>query len=85
MIAFIIAGLIIGALAWQLRHDEDTPGLVAQLLFGVVGGVVGGVGADVVHGEDPMHVDAFSFTAAVIVALIVLGCVQGGVGRRGRS
>lgn len=52
------------------------------MMVGVVGAVVGGVGLNLLLGEDLMAVDVWGFTAAVVVALVVLGLLQARVGRR---
>ena len=52
------------------------------MMFGVVGAVVGGVGMNLLLGEDLMAVGVWGFTGAVVVALVVLGLLQARVGRR---
>lgn len=53
------------------------------MIFGVAGAVIGGAGLNLLLGEDLMAIDAWGFTGAVLVALIVLALLQAGVGRRG--
>lgn len=43
MIGFIVAGLVIGAIARLLRPGRQNLGWVATLLIGVAGSIVGGV------------------------------------------
>lgn len=83
MIAFLLAGVIVGALARLLRHDPDDLGLPLALLVGVVGAVVGGVGANLAAGDGAFGSGVFSFTAAVLIALVLLGLLEGRVGRKG--
>ena len=78
----MVAGLIVGALAWHLKHDAGDPRPASQMIFGVVGAVVGGVGMNLVLGEDVMAVDPWGFAGAAIVALIVLALLQANVGRK---
>jgi uncharacterized membrane protein YeaQ/YmgE (transglycosylase-associated protein family) len=47
MIAFLVAGVILGVLARLLRHGPDDPSPVLTVLTGVVGAVVGGCGMNV--------------------------------------
>jgi uncharacterized membrane protein YeaQ/YmgE (transglycosylase-associated protein family) len=82
MLAYIVAGLIMGTLAWYLKHEPGDPKMATQMIFGVVGAVVGGVGLNLILGEDLMAVDPWGFAGAALVALIVLGLLQANVGRR---
>jgi uncharacterized membrane protein YeaQ/YmgE (transglycosylase-associated protein family) len=82
MIAFLVAGLILGVLARTLRSGADDPSLPLTLLTGVVGAVVGGVGMNLLLGETWTELTAFGFTAACVVGMIVLGLLEGGVGRK---
>lgn len=82
MIAFLVAGLILGVLARVLKGGPDAPPLAATIPTGVVGAVVGGVGANLVADHDWLHLGAFSFTMACVVALALLGLLEGGVGRK---
>jgi uncharacterized membrane protein YeaQ/YmgE (transglycosylase-associated protein family) len=56
--------------------------MATQMMVGVVGAVVGGVGMNLLLGEDLMAVDMWGFTGAVVVAVVVLGLLQARVGRR---
>ena len=82
MLAYIVAGLIMGVLAWYLKHEPGDPRMATQMMVGVVGAVVGGVGMNLLLGEDLMAVGVWGFTGAVVVALVVLGLLQARVGRR---
>jgi hypothetical protein len=72
MFAYLVAGVIVAGLAWVVRHGPGYPKLPTLLVFGLVGGAIGGLGANLLHGEDVDHVDALGFTAAVLVALVLL-------------
>ena len=82
MLAFLVAGLILGLLARVLRHRPDDPSIVLVLLVGVVGAVVGGCGMNVFLSDPLTALTAWSFTAACVVSFVVLGLLQGCVGRR---
>ena len=81
MLAYIVAGLIMGVLAWYLKHEPGDPRMATQMMVGVVGAVVGGVGMNLLLCEDLMSVGVCGFTGAVVVALVVLGLLQARVGR----
>jgi uncharacterized membrane protein YeaQ/YmgE (transglycosylase-associated protein family) len=82
MLAYIVAGLVMGVLAWYLKHEPGDPRMATQMIFGVVGAVVGGVGLNLLLSEDMMAVEPWGFAGAAIVALVVLGLLQANVGRR---
>jgi len=83
MLAFLVAGVILGALARALRHGPDDSSLVATLLVGVVGAVVGGCGMNIVLSDGLFELTAWSFTAACVLGIVLLGLLEGGIGRRG--
>ena len=82
MIAFLIAGVILGVLARVLRSGPDDPSIVLTLVAGVVGGLVGGVGINLVLMEPYADLNIWSFGMACLLALVLLGLLEGGVGRR---
>jgi uncharacterized membrane protein YeaQ/YmgE (transglycosylase-associated protein family) len=82
MIAFVVAGLILGVLARILRNGPDDATLPLTLLTGVVGAVVGGVGMNLLLDETWTELTAFGFTASCVVGMVLLGMLEGGVGRK---
>jgi uncharacterized membrane protein YeaQ/YmgE (transglycosylase-associated protein family) len=82
MIAFLVAGVILGVLARVLHHGPHDPSPVLTVLVGVVGAVVGGSGMNLVLSDGLTELTAWSFTAACILSFVVLGLLEGGVGRR---
>ena len=72
MFAYLVAGVIVGGLVWSFRHGPGHPRLMTLLVFGLVGGAIGGLGANLVQGESVDHLDGIGFTAAVLVALVLL-------------
>jgi uncharacterized membrane protein YeaQ/YmgE (transglycosylase-associated protein family) len=82
MIAFLVAGLIVGVLARVLRSGPDQPSAVLTVLVGVVGAVVGGVGMNLLMSDPWTDLNAFAFAAACIVGIVLIGLLEGGVGRR---
>jgi uncharacterized membrane protein YeaQ/YmgE (transglycosylase-associated protein family) len=82
MLAFLVAGVILGVMARVLRHGPDDSSLVATLLVGVVGAVVGGCGMNLVLSDRLVELTAWSFAMACLLALVLLGLLEGGVGRR---
>lgn len=81
MLAFLVAGVILGVLARVLRHGPGDPGPLLTVLVGVVGAVVGGAGMNVVLSDGLAELTAWSFTSACVVAFVLLGLLEGGIGR----
>ena len=49
---------------------------------GLVGAVLGGAGMNLVLRSSAGDLDAWSFTSACVVSFVLLGLLEGGVGRR---
>jgi uncharacterized membrane protein YeaQ/YmgE (transglycosylase-associated protein family) len=82
MIGFIIAGLIIGALARLVKPGRQNLGLLATLLLGLAGSVIGGVIANLLGTGDIFELNVVGFIVAVIAAVILIGVAEGLSGRR---
>ena len=82
MVAFLVAGIILGVLARVLRHGPGTPAPLPTLAIAVVAAVAGGVAMNLVLSDPWSGVTAWSFTAACLLPLVLLGLLEGGVGRR---
>jgi len=82
MIGFIIAGLIIGALARLIKPGRQNLGLLATLLLGLAGSVIGGVIANLLGTGDIFELNVVGFIVAVIAAVLLIGVAEGMAGRR---
>jgi uncharacterized membrane protein YeaQ/YmgE (transglycosylase-associated protein family) len=82
MIGFIIAGLVIGALARLIKPGRQRLGLLATLLLGVVGSLIGGVVANLLGTGDIFELNIIGFIVAVIAAVLLIGVAEGMSGRR---
>jgi uncharacterized membrane protein YeaQ/YmgE (transglycosylase-associated protein family) len=82
MIGFIIAGLIIGALARLVKPGKQNLGLLATLLLGLAGSVIGGVIASLLGTGDIFELNFLGFILAVIAAVLLIGVAEGVSGRR---
>ena len=82
MIGFIIAGLVIGALARLIKPGKQKLGLLATLLLGLVGSVIGGVIANLLGTGDIFELNFIGFIVAVIAAVLLIGVAEGMSGRR---
>ena len=73
IIAFIILGLICGAIAKALLPGDDPGGFIVTTIIGVVGALLGGFIAGALFGGDPLD-EFFDFSTwlTAIVGSIVL-------------
>ena len=81
MIGFIVAGLVIGALARLLKPGKQNLSLLATLLLGLAGSVIGGVIANLVGTGDIFELNIFGFIVAVIAAVLLIGVAETMSGR----
>jgi uncharacterized membrane protein YeaQ/YmgE (transglycosylase-associated protein family) len=75
MIGFIVAGLIIGALARLIMPGKQKIGLLWTLALGLAGSVIGGTIANLIGSGDIFELNVIGFIVAVFasVALLVVG------------
>ncbi|MGZ4598021.1 MAG: hypothetical protein ACXV3V_13950 [Actinomycetes bacterium] len=76
LLAYLVAGAIVAGLVWSVRHGPGYPRLATLLVFGLVGGAVGGLAANLLRDESIDHLDGVGFTAAVLVALVLVVGIQ---------
>lgn len=72
LLAYLLAGVIVGALVWFVRHGPGYARVGTILVFGLAGGAIGGLGWNALHDQSLDHLDGTGFTAAVLVALVLL-------------
>ncbi|MDP8977640.1 MAG: hypothetical protein M3N17_03520 [Actinomycetota bacterium] len=77
MIGFIVAGLVIGALARLIKPGRQNLSLLATLLVGLAGSVVGGVIANLLGTGDIFELNVLGFVVAVVCSVALLGVVEG--------
>lgn len=82
MIGFIIAGLVIGALARLFKRGKQDLSLLMTLLLGLVGSVIGGLVANLLGTGDIFELNALGFVVAVIAAVLLIGVFEGAASRR---
>ncbi|MBW3646658.1 MAG: GlsB/YeaQ/YmgE family stress response membrane protein [Actinobacteria bacterium] len=85
MIGFIVAGLIIGALARLIKPGRQRIGLLATLALGLVGSVIGGVIANLLGTGSIFELNILGFIVAVIAAVLLIGVAEGVAGKRAPS
>ncbi|MEU4364910.1 hypothetical protein [Promicromonospora sp. NPDC023987] len=82
MIGFIVAGLVIGALARLIKSGKQNFGLLATLLLGLAGSVIGGVIANLLGTGDIFELNVLGFIVAVVASVLLIGVAEGIASRR---
>ena len=82
MIGFVVAGLIIGALARLFRPGKQRLSLLATLLLGLAGSVIGGIVANLLGTGDIFELNVIGFVVAVISAVFLIGVFEGAASRK---
>ena len=84
IIAFIILGLIAGAIAKALLPGDDPGGVIITGLIGIAGAILGGFLAAALFDADPMDefFDISSWLTAIVGAIILLAIYRMVIGRR---
>ena len=82
MIGFILAGLIIGALARLVKPGKQQLGVIATLLLGLAGSVVGGAVASLLGTGQIFELNVLGFIVAVIAAVALIGTAESLTGSR---
>jgi uncharacterized membrane protein YeaQ/YmgE (transglycosylase-associated protein family) len=76
MIGFIVAGLIIGALARLLKPGRQNLGLLATLGLGLVGSLIGGTIAWLLGTGSIWELNILGFVLSVVAALLLVGTAE---------
>ncbi|WP_313407936.1 hypothetical protein [Aeromicrobium sp.] len=82
MIGFLVAGLIIGALARLIKPGKQNLGILATLALGLVGSLIGGLIAQLFGTGDIWELNILGFVLAVIAAVLLIGVAEGLAGKR---
>jgi len=81
---FIIAGLIVGALARLVKPGKQNLGVIATLLLGLVGSVIGGVVANLLGTGSIFELNVLGFIVAVIAAVLLIGVAETVTGNKSK-
>lgn len=82
MIGFLIAGLVIGAVARLLKPGKQNLGILATLGLGVVGSLIGGIVASAIGSGDIWELNVIGTVVAVIAAVALVGTAEALTSRR---
>jgi uncharacterized membrane protein YeaQ/YmgE (transglycosylase-associated protein family) len=86
IIAFIILGLLAGAIAKAILPGEDPGGFIVTAIIGVVGALLGGFLAGVIFDADPLDefFDISTWLTAIVGVIVLLLVYRAVTGNRGR-
>lgn len=76
MIGFLVAGLIIGALARLFKPGKQNLGLLATLGLGLVGSLIGGTIAWLLGTGSIWELNILGFVLAVVAAVLLVGIAE---------
>ena len=84
IIAFIILGLLAGAIAKAIMPGEDPGGIIVTTIIGVVGALLGGFLASALFGAHPLDefFDVSTWLTAIVGSIILLAIYRAVVGNR---
>lgn len=81
MIGFLVAGLIIGALARLIKPGKQNLSVLATLGLGLVGSLIGGLIAQAFGTGGIFELNVIGFVLAVIAAILLIGAAEALTGR----
>ena len=81
MIGFLVAGLVIGALARLIKPGKQNLSIPMTLLLGLAGSVIGGLIAQLFHTGGIFELNFIGFVLAVVAAVLLIGVAENVSGR----
>lgn len=81
MIGFLVAGLVIGALARLIKPGKQNLGILATLGLGLVGSLIGGVIAQFFGTGSIWELNVLGFILAVVASVMLIGVAEGVAGK----
>ncbi len=85
ILGLIVVGLIIGALARLIKPGKQRLSILATLLLGVVGALIGSVVASLLGTGNIWELNVIGFIVAVVAAVLLIGIAEGASGGRSRG
>jgi uncharacterized membrane protein YeaQ/YmgE (transglycosylase-associated protein family) len=85
ILGLIAVGLVIGALARLLQPGRQRMSILATLLLGVVGAVIGGLIADWLDVGSVTELNFWGFVFALLAAVLLVGIAEAVSGGRNRA
>jgi uncharacterized membrane protein YeaQ/YmgE (transglycosylase-associated protein family) len=85
ILGLVVVGLIIGALARLIKPGKQRMSILATMLLGVVGALIGGFIASLLGTGGIFELNILGFVLAVVAAVILVGAFAGLSGGRNRA
>ena len=85
ILGLIAVGLIIGALARLLKPGRQRMSILATMLLGVAGAVIGGLIADWLDVGSITELNFWGFLFALLAAILLIGVAEGVAAGRNRA
>ena len=85
ILGLIVVGLIIGALARLIKPGRQRMSILATMLLGVAGALIGGFLASLIGTGGIFELNILGFIMAVIAAVLLVGVAEGVSGGRSRG
>ncbi len=85
ILGLIVVGLIIGALARLIKPGKQSMSILATMLLGVAGALIGGLIAGLLGTGGIFELNVLGFILAVVAAVILVGLYAGASGGRNRA
>lgn len=81
MLGFLVAGLIIGALARLIKPGKQNLGILATLGLGLVGSIIGGLIAQLFGTGGIWELNVIGFVLAVVASVLLIGVAESVAGK----
>jgi uncharacterized membrane protein YeaQ/YmgE (transglycosylase-associated protein family) len=81
MIGFLVAGLVIGALARLFKPGRQNLSILATLGLGLVGSLIGGLIAQLFGTGSIWELNILGFVLAVVAAVLLVGTAEAVTGK----
>jgi uncharacterized membrane protein YeaQ/YmgE (transglycosylase-associated protein family) len=85
ILGLIGIGLVIGVLARLLTPGKQRLGMIATVLLGIAGAIIGGLIASLIGTGDIFELNFIGFVIAVVAALLLVGAAEALSGGRRRE
>ena len=84
IIAFIVLGLLAGAIAKLITPGDDPGGFIVTTLIGIAGALIGGFLASALFSAHPLDefFDVSTWLTAILGAIVLLALYRVTIGRR---
>lgn len=77
ILGFLIFGLFVGAVARLIKPGKQNLSILATLLLGVVGSIIGGLIASAIGSGDIFELNIIGAIVAIVAAVLLIGVAEG--------